>query len=339
MKILATDVAGELAQRHWQVQGQVEVLPSYADQNFRIRSSQGEFVLKLACPGWSYSDLDLENQAMLLLGRAEPGIDWPRVQAAVDGSHLLALCVAGEQRLVRLLSFVPGTTYAAAIGQVSGAERRALQFSLGRVVACLNRGLSTLVHPAAARQQDWNLLNLPQLLDEIAYIDDTALRCIVEQHTTSFCANLDAFRQRLPWGVLHHDANDLNVIVRRNDEGKAAVSSVIDFGDMCTGLRLAELAVACTYAMQHEAEPAACAQQILQGYLSESPLSDEEQELLPSFILARLCHSILMATRTFRHHPENPYVLISQAGVRGLLHVLHRQPQWLQIARIKECSV
>ena len=322
MKLLAMRDALQLAMRHWHVGGTIKALPSYADQNFLIRGDRGEFVLKLANPACSYANLDLENQAMLQLARTEPAYAWPRVQLAVDGSHILTLDIGGEVRQVRLLSYVPGRTYADAVAGLPPAQRRALQSSLGRAVACMNQGLAPLRHPAAGRAQEWNLLNLPTLLDEIDHIDDRPLREIVRRCTIAFCAALPALAERLPLCVLHNDANDLNVIV--GDEN--LVTAVIDFGDMCTGFRLAELAIACTYAMQHEPDPVDCARRILAGYLARGELLTDERERLHDFIVARLCHSILMATRAFRQQPDNPYVLVSQDGVRALLRTLDSVP-------------
>ena len=322
MKLLAMQDALQLAMRHWHVGGTIKALPSYADQNFLIRGDRGEFVLKLANPAYSHANLDLENQAMLQLARIEPAYAWPRVQFTADGSHIVTLDIDGEVRHVRLLSYVPGRTYADAVAGLPPAARRALQVSLGRAVACMNQGLASLRHPAAGRAQEWNLLNLPMLLDECDHIDDSPLREIVRRRATDFCAALPALAERLPLCVLHNDANDLNVIV--GDEN--IVTAVIDFGDMCTGFRLAELAIACTYAMQHEADPVDCARRILAGYLAHDELLAAERERLHDFIVARLCHSILMATRAFRQQPDNPYVLVSQDGVRALLRALDTVP-------------
>lgn len=302
--------------------GTIKALPSYADQNFLIRSEAGEFVLKLANPAWSHADLDLENQAMLQLVRTAPQYDWPRAQPAADGRYLLTLPIAGETRHVRLLSYVPGRVYADAVAGLDPAQRQVLHASLGRAVACMNRGLSGLRHVAAGRAQEWNLLNLPDLLGEIAHVGDAALRTIVQRRATAFCSALPQLAERLPWCVLHNDANDLNVIVGAGGE----VRAVIDFGDMCTGLRLAELAIACTYAMQHEDDPVGCARQMLRGYQAEVELLAEERQQLHAFIVARLCHSILMATRSFRRQPDNDYVLVSQKGVCALLRRLDTVP-------------
>ncbi|WP_130618875.1 phosphotransferase [Dyella amyloliquefaciens] len=322
MDILTADAALVLARRHWNIRGEIEALPSYADQNFRIRGEDGDYVLKVAHPSWSRADIELENQAMITLAAREPGLGVPRVQMAEGGEHLLALPVDGQSCLVRMLSYVPGATYAESIDALDASQRSVLHASLGQAVGRLTRGLRDFEHPAADRQHDWNLMRLPTLMSELRHISDTSLHDIVDQHAGAFCAALPQWRAELPVTVLHNDANDLNVIVADANGGGKQVGAVIDFGDMCTSFRLADLAIACTYAMQHEADPVACAQRIVGGYLAELPLRRAELEQLHGFILARLCHSVLMATRSHREQPDNPFVLVSQQGVRELLRQL-----------------
>ncbi|RUL78886.1 phosphotransferase [Dyella choica] len=321
MDALSPDEALQLADWHWHIRGQISVLPSYADHNFRIRTEAGDYVLKVANPSWSRADLDLENRAMMTLAEREPAMRWPQVQIAMNGEHLLTLSISGQVRQVRMLSFVPGRTYADVIDSLAPAQRPVLHASLGSAVGRLTRGLQDFKHPAADRQHDWNLMRLPALREELAHIDDEAVRDIVRTQLDAFCGQLPFWHGRLPVSVLHNDANDLNVIVSDDEDGPC-VNAVIDFGDMCTSFRLADLAIACTYAMQHEADPVACARAVVRGYLAQCPLLRDELEQLQTFILARLCHSVLMATRASRESPDNPFIMVSQRGVRSLLRQL-----------------
>lgn len=306
------------ANRHWGVDGDIRALPSYDGQNFRLRAATGEYVLKVAYPPFLAADLDMENRALALLATREPTLAWPRVYPTLVGEQQLALPLRGQCCVLRLVSFVPGTPWAEAIGTVPPSQLAALHASLGRAVACLSRGLAGFRHPRATRGYDWNLDRFPGLLDEVPRITDPRLRGIVRTHAQAFCDALPSFRRDLPMAVLHNDANDFNVLVS-DSGGGPQVTSVIDFGDMCTGFRIAELAIACTYAMQHEDDPATCARAISRGYVSQFPLLPVERAHLRDFILGRLCQSVLMATRAQRRQPDHPSAQVSQRGVRALL--------------------
>lgn len=322
MNRLTPDAAGRLAERYWNLRGDIHVLPSYRDQNFRIRGAAGEHVLKIAHPSWARADLDLENRAMMALATNEPDVEWPRVRFTPSGEHLLTVPIDGQPCHARVLGFVPGATWAAVIGDLPAAQRGRLHESLGTTVARLTRGLEGFEHPAAAREHPWNLLQLPRLQDEVARIADAGLRAAVAAAMNAFCARLDHWRECLPMTVVHNDANDHNVLVDRQADGPWRVRSIIDFGDLCTSFRVANLAIACTYAMQHEADPVACARRILHGYLRCHALSREERGSLHAFILARICQSILMATRAHEEQPDNSYILVSQQGLQALLYTL-----------------
>lgn len=314
--------AEDLALRHWGLHARASALPSHSDRNFLLRADDGaRYVLKLAHPSWSAEEIDLENQAMLCLAAREPALGCPRVHPARSGQYLLTLEIAGAPRRVRLLDFVPGRTYADVIGALDAPRRAALHHSLGRAVGRLTRGLAGFSHPAAGRGHAWNLLQLPAALAELPGIADAALRAQVAHHAEAFCAALPRRREQFPIAVLHNDANDLNVIVDADAE-PPRVAAIIDFGDLCTSFRLADLAIACSYALIHEAEPVACAHRIVAGYLAEQPLRRCELEALHGFILARLCQSILLAHRAAREQPDNAFAFVSQTGVRRLLQTL-----------------
>lgn len=324
MDALTQATAEAIVLRHWGLRAAAHALPSHSDHNFLLRCGDGSrYVLKIANASWAREELDLENQAMLALAEREPALGCPRVHPACDGAHLFALQIAGETRLVRLLDFVPGLTYAEAIGGLAAAPRAALHGSLGRAVGRLTRGLADFHHPAAAREHDWNLMRLPQALDELEQLADADLRARVRLHAEAFCAKLPAWRQSLPIQVLHNDANDGNVIVAIDAE-VPRVGAIIDFGDTCTSFRISDLAIACTYAMQYEDDAVSCAQRISAGYLAEQPLLRRELESLHAFILARLCQSILLAARAAREQPDNDFAFISQDGMRRLLRMLSR---------------
>lgn len=307
-------VLADLVLRHWGVQGVLSPLPSYTDVNRRLRCAEGEFVLKVAAPQCSADLLDLENQAMLHLQRTGCRARTPRLQPTLDGASMVRLSLDdGRDAHLRLIEFIDGPLLAEVPVDL------ALARSIGQQVAWLGLGLSRFEHPAASVHKDWNLDFLPGLRGAIALIDDQTLRHLVRDAVNAFAARLPVWRKCLPRQVIHNDANDYNLIV---DRKRNAVCAIIDFGDMCHGFRLADLAIACVYAIQGQIAPQPLLDEVVIGYASVCPLLDAEREALSSFLRARLCQSILMAARAHRADPDNDYILVSQRAVCALLHQL-----------------
>lgn len=300
-----------LVRRGWGLRGTLTPLPSYVDHNRRLRCAEGDFVLKIANPHWSEDLLDFENQALLHLERVGCRARTPRLRPSLKGESMLPLPLDdGRVAHARLIDFIDGPLLAEI--PIDAALAR----SIGVQVAWLAMVLSGFHHPAARRHKDWNLTVLPDLGDAIALVDDPALRQRVQAGVDGFAARLPAWRKVLPQQVIHNDANDYNLIINRQ---RNAVHAIIDFGDMCHGFRVADLAVACVYAVQNQSDPQLLVDEVVAGYASVSPLLCEEREALPDFIRARLCQSILMAARAHHLDPDNDYILVSQRAVRRLL--------------------
>lgn len=329
MQAITKDQALTLVKQFWHIEGDAKELPSYADRNFKITNATGSYVFKIANPNWSHADLDIENAALRHLEKTCPELALPKVILTENGLHILPLSVAGDQIChLRLLSYVEGEVYAklAPTSLPTG-----LPASLGRALGLLHRGLAEFKHPSMDRYVDWSISNLPALEDEIPHIEPSKLREIVQRHSRYFADHEPAWRQTLPIMVIHNDANDFNIIVSNDGHGDLPqVNAIIDFGDMCRHFRVLDLAIAMTYALQHAAQNekteddnkeaiVTCALAILNAYQSVQPLSRAELDALLPLLMARLCQSILMATKAYRKTPGNDYIMISQLGVRRLI--------------------
>lgn len=323
MQAITTETALTLLKRFWNIEGSARELPSYADRNFHIISKQGSFVLKIANPNWSRADLDIENAALLHLEKTCVELALPKVILTGDAQHIIPLQL-GDHYLchLRLLSYVEGEVYAN-LAQKPGVKQDFLQASLGSALAQLHRGLEEFTHPAMDRYVDWSISNLPDLSDEISNITPPQLQNIVAHHTDYFHQHQAQWWQTLKLSVIHNDANDFNLIVcADNANAPAKVKAIIDFGDMCRHFRVLDLAIAMTYALQHTSDDEdllMCAMTILRAYQATSALSREELHALFHLIMARLCQSILMASKASRQSPNNDYIMISQRGVRRLI--------------------
>ncbi len=313
----------ELLQQHWGIDADISQLPSYSDKNFRLRCGEREFVAKLANPDWNYADLDFENQALLHLQNQQLPLQLPRVQHSLCGQHLLALPVVWrgqtQQTYLRLLSFVPGVTYQSLASQLIQQDRyqdlTQLEISLGQSVAAMTLGLADFNHSQANRMHDWNLLRLADLRANLAWISESKLHQQLELCLNLFEQELALNRNELPMQVIHNDANDLNLIV-----SQTKVTGLIDFGDMCHSLRVADLAIAITYALQFSCDARASLLTITRAYLQRNRLSLVELKMLLPCVLGRLSQSILLAAQAAHEQPENAFAQVSQKAVRAMLH-------------------
>lgn len=341
MHSISTEQAEQRLLQHWQLKGKIFPLASYADRNFKIQTEAGSFVLKIANPNWSYSDLDLENAALLHLEKSCPTLTLPKLIPTDNGDYLIDFQTdSGKACHLRVMSFVEGDVYADA-SQRSEVDQAALQASLGAALAQLDDGLADFQHSAMHRQVDWNISNLTTLIPEIEQLSDPQFAAIVRKHVHYFSEQEAVWKSTLPMQMIHNDANDFNVIVANNQSGQASVQAFIDFGDMCYHLRIVDLAIAIVYALQTiEQAEQVCAviARIVRAYHQHTPLSAAELETLYPIITARLSQSALMANRAYRQQPDNDYILVSQIGVRRLLCQLdqlgadHVQPHLSRLA-------
>ncbi len=97
------------------------------------------------------------------------------------------------------------------------------------------------------------------------------------------------------------------------------VVGVVDFGDLVQGPVVADLAVACAYAMLGKPDPLAAAAAVVRGFDEVLPLTDDERAVLLPLIRARLAISVTMAERQSEAAPANEYLLISQEHTWPLL--------------------
>jgi 4-aminobutyrate aminotransferase-like enzyme/Ser/Thr protein kinase RdoA (MazF antagonist) len=204
--------------------------------------------------------------------------------------------VRADGHVARLLTWLDGRPWADGGGDMA---------SLGRTVARVDRALARFSHPGMRRPHRWDLARAGELGIAVPPL------------------------AHLPHQVIHNDANEHNVLV--DDAGR--VIGLIDFGDVVWTARVCGLAVACAYAMQGFPDPARAVVELVRGYHEVAPLREDELEVLFELILVRLRMSVAFAAQG---DPGNPYLQISQAGVRETLARLEREDAVLAHFRFRD---
>lgn len=110
----------------------------------------------------------------------------------------------------------------------------------------------------------------------------------LDSFETFVLPNLSSFKE----GVIHNDANDMNLLTEEKD-GCMEVTGIIDFGDCVHSYYIFELGILLTYAMINRENPIEHVVPLLAGYLSRFPVSQQEFDALYYVVLGRFAQSAL----------------------------------------------
>ena len=311
--------ARRLARQHYGLDVHVRALPSYSDQNFHLRAEEGgEYILKIANAAEDPAALAFQQAALAHLAARRLPFRTPRVIPTRAGARLAsAVGASGRRHLVWMVDYLPGRPFAEA-----ASHPPALLRDLGRTFGLLDAALASFTHPAMHRTLAWDLRHYAGLYDRIGDLAVLARRSLVADYLRRFEAGVAPLLPALRRSVIHNDGNDYNVLVAVGPSGEAAVSGVIDFGDMVRTYTVAELAVTATYAMFGQADLLGAAAHVAAGYHEAHPLTGVDLRALFGLITMRLCTSVCMSARARREAPENAYLGVSEAAAWDALERL-----------------
>jgi 4-aminobutyrate aminotransferase-like enzyme/Ser/Thr protein kinase RdoA (MazF antagonist) len=324
--------AAAIAAEHWDLHGEVRSLPSERDQNFRI----GGAVLKLAHPDEDAALLEAQNAALARIASSAPRLA-QEVIPARSGEPLLRLRVAGAERLVRLLTYLPGRP----IADVRTAAVAGLLGSVGRAMARVDRALEGLDAAALHRDFYWDLEHAPAILaDTLPALEDAELRAAVGSMLETYDAEVAPRLPALRSGLIHGDANEYNLLVD-GDGGRLMaapeVTGVLDLGDMVWSRTVYDPAIAAAYATaRREEDPLGAVLDVAAGYHAVHPLSERELDVLFPLACLRLCQSACIASVQQQRDPGNRYLGISQSWIHRVLPAALGTPPWLARAALRE---
>ncbi len=300
-----------------------EPLPGERDANFRLTAADGRaWVLKIAPPEADPARLEAQMAALTHLADRLEGL--PRPVPTRTGALLAEVTCAGQRRLARLLTYLPGEPLA----HTRPASAWLLRH-IGAFLARLDAALADFDAPALHRTHLWDLTRAQQVLQPRLRFLPPDLRDIAAAVGQHFAHRVVPLLPHLPTQVIHQDANDYNLLIRHGN-----LVGLVDFGDLLYGPRVAEVAVAAAYALLGEADPLAAAAEVVAGYHAWQPLTPTEQAVLAPLVLARLAVSAALAAERAQTAPENPYLQISAAPVAQALRALGHQPLEALTARL-----
>lgn len=288
-------------------------LPGESDQNVHLHcADEEEYVLKISSATEEDAVLDLQNSALSHLATSAPELLVPRIILTNTGEQIGKVNAGDNSYHVRLFRYLSGKTLAKV-----KPHTPVLLHKLGSFLGKLDSTLQNFSHPAARRQLRWDLAQANWINGYLAHIADVKKRELVEHLFALYSTQVEPRVPALRKSVIHNDANDYNVLLT-----PAGELALLDFGDLLYSYTINELAIACAYAMLEKPDPLTAAAQLVAGYHSAHPLTEDELAVLFPLICARLCVSVTNSAYQRQARPNNEYLLISERPAWDLLEHL-----------------
>ena len=282
------------------------------DQNFRVGVADGRrFLFKISNPADDGPILEMQAAALRHIEQVDPGLPVMRALPSVTGESWVEVPGPdGRTYAARVFTFLSGQVTA------SAALTTEAIWSYGQITARLGRALRGFFHPAADYEIQWDVTRLPKLRPLLAHLTDGHRRAQVERVLDRFEALVAPVLPGLRAQVIHGDLSLTNVLL--GDDLR--VSGIVDFGDMTHAPLVCDLAVAIADVLHGREDAIDAAESLIRGYVSVTPLEEEEAGLLADLVAARLATEIAISAWRLRFYPDNAaYAAGGEPGARAFL--------------------
>ncbi len=285
------------------------------DQNLRVDTADGRRLLfKISNPADGLSIVEMQAAALRHIERVDPGLPVMRVLPDTVGESWAEVRGPdGRNYPVRLFTFLPGRVTA------NTALTTQAIWSFGQTTARLGRALRGFFHPAADYEILWDISRVLGLRPLLDHLPDAARRAQVERVLGRFETRVAPVLPGLRAQVIHGDMSLDNVLL----DDDLRVSGIVDFGDMTHAPLVCDLAVSVADVLHGRDDAIDAAEAMIGGYVSVTPLEDEEAALLADLVAARLAAEVTVAAWHGGLYPDNAaYLTSSEPGARAFLDAI-----------------
>lgn len=292
------------------------------DMNFRLETPHGNYLVKINSQSEDWDFICSQNR---LLHHLDHRL-CPTPLSAVGGEDLLPLHTGDQVLPLRVFPFIEGNMLAEVCPDPP------FFFTFAQMLAEIDQKLAGYSDPVLQiRSHSWSPDRIHELAVHGSAIPDPEIRRMVAYYLMKHREEVVPLLPRLPKSLIHGDANDYNVVVERGENGErekgenVVLKGLIDFGDMVYTARIHELSVALTYGLMDREDFWEVLREMVLGYHSVLPLTEEEAGVLYYLVPARLATSLIHATLNHQKDPANAYHQISAEPARRLIR------KWLTI--------
>ncbi|KPW62628.1 hypothetical protein ALQ64_04651 [Pseudomonas cannabina] len=321
---VSVDQARQLLAQHYGLSGVLSALGSQQDRNFLLQTDTRRYVLKICHGAYSTAELSAQHAALQHLGR-HGAVNVPGVIRANDTEQLLSVEIDGQAVHVRVLEFIDGQSLGHA-----GHLSRAVVVGLGELCARVDLALADFAHPGLERILQWDPRHAHALIKHLLPVlkDAGARACVIEAAEQAHHRLLPLIAA-LPMQAVHLDITEHNVVWQRDGRRQWQIQGLIDFGDLLSTWRVADLSVTCAALLHHaDGDPLYIVPAVV-AYHALNPLKTEELQALWPLIVARSAVLVLSSEQQASVEPDNTYIQANLAGEWNIFDVATSLPMAL----------
>ncbi len=300
----------DIARKYYRITGDINELFSDRDQNFIVKNSKCNYILKIYNQMENGPTIDLQEKIVNHILEVDPAMKLPKQIGST-----ITLKKNNQSFKIRLLEYLEGKFLSDI--KLSNNDYVKMGMFLGRLSKCLN-GYD---HPAAHREFDWDARQASLMKNKLEFIESPEDRRMINHFIEKFEKYIPPLIGQMRMSVIHNDGNDNNILTDNNNE----TIGIIDFGDVVYSFTAMESAVCLAYVAIREKEPFPKMISTLNGYQSIFPLNKTELGSMIYLICMRVCTTVLMATWRKHLFPDNSYLIISEKPAWRLLRKMYQE--------------
>lgn len=290
-----------LARELYGLDGEAVALHGERNDNYRITGADGRsIILKISGALENLAAIDLQIAALDHLAAHAPDLVVPRPVRATDGRATVDLDGKLAGHRVFAVTVVPGRPLESVDYGLD------LLAEVGAAMARLDRALRGFHHAWTPPDLAWDIRNAPALRQAVALFGDERQRRAIDGIFERFITRTLPAYGRLRSQFIHNDGNGPNVLVT---EDGAAVTGVVDFGDMTFGPVIVDAAVPCADTGRARLDALDSIGAVVEGFTSVVPLEDDEIAPLHDAILMRAATGLTAVAWRRRHDPAGAAML------------------------------
>jgi hydroxylysine kinase len=310
------DQAQELLHRHWSLENiVVRHLSSERDQNFKVCSDVGQFLLKIANPAEARSITRLQTDAIKHVAAQDPSVPVQRVVPTGTGDD----AVVADESTVRLLTWIDGIPLH--LTPHNRRQRESVAIGHAKLVLAMTNYRSD-ESPSVLQ---WDVQHAARLWDFLHAVPPDLLEPVeaaLERFARYAAPKLATFERQF----VHNDIQPYNLVVVKACPDR--LCGILDFGDMVCAPVACDLGVACAYQVLPGEHPLQTVGEYVAAFDSVRPLSEDEFDAVPALILARQATTIVITSLRAVAHPDNAKYILrnrprAQSGLSQLLSLSH----------------